>query len=106
MKTRLRKLRKSADITMDYGDMDYMNLYQQIDGNPGVNVSQDLMFNVLNQGFKVPDLQDKFVDTGPITKTQYNSTISREWLFEQPIDNAEWLMQDTRYSSRLKKLKR
>lgn len=103
MKSRLKKI---ADITMDYGDMDYMGLYQQIDGNPGVNFSQDLMTNVLNQGFRVPDLQDKIVDKDPITKQQYNSTISREWLFEQPIDNAEWLMQDTRCSSRLRKLKK
>ena len=38
------------------------------------------------------DYQDK-VYNDDITKKQYNSTISREWEFEQPRDNSEWALQ-------------
>ena len=38
------------------------------------------------------DYKDK-VYNDDITKKQYNSTISREWAFEQPRDNSEWALQ-------------
>lgn len=38
------------------------------------------------------DYQDKVYNDN-ITKKQYNSTISREWAFEQPRDNSEWALQ-------------
>jgi len=48
-------------------------------------------------GFSVPNFQDTF-ENDSIIKRQYGPTYDRRWQFDKPVDNPEWLMQDTRSS--------
>ena len=43
----------------------------------------------------IPDLQNK-IENDPITGISYGSSIDRTWKFEEPIDHAEWMLQDHR----------
>ena len=43
-------------------------------------------------GIVFPNFQDKIIDKDKITDITYGPSISREWLFEKPIDNPEWAL--------------
>lgn len=63
--------------------------YIFIDGGSERNFSQ-WMYNQPSW-LKFPDLQDK-VENNHVTKTQYGPTIERTWLYDEPIDNPEWML--------------
>lgn len=49
--------------------------------------------SVVPYGLIFKDIDQKIVDKDKITDITYGPSISREWLFEQPIDNPEWALQ-------------
>lgn len=45
------------------------------------------------QGLLFRDFDMKIVDKDKITDKRYGPSISREWKFQEPIDNPEWALQ-------------
>lgn len=46
-------------------------------------------------GILIRDIDKKIVDKDKIEDIQYGPSISREWLFEAPIDNPEWSLRSS-----------
>lgn len=47
---------------------------------------------------------EKVDNKDEITDITYGPSISREWLFEKPIDNPEWSLRSSNKKSRLKRI--
>lgn len=45
-------------------------------------------------GFLFKNIDQKIVDKDEIIDVTYGPSISREWLFDKPIDNPEWSLQN------------